>query len=249
MLYHYEYLAANFRIGTGRLEDETEESLARIGHQPFGSQAGKTRLAPRIVKMIPPHQTYVEPFAGGAAVFWAKEPAEKEVLNDRDPEIAFAYRFIKGLTEEKLRRLRRYDWKRTKPLFQKLKESNPTDDVERFRKFYYLAKASFGESRQTFGNEGADIDVEKLPAASERLKNVTIWAKDYEPVVRRYDSAEPSSILTLLPGRSFKGEFQFSLEDLKRLVKVLKGVKGKFILSLGAEHRKYLPASWWTKKC
>ncbi|MCL5074227.1 MAG: DNA adenine methylase [Chloroflexi bacterium] len=249
VLHHYEYLAANFPIDTSGKNEEAEEALARIGHQPFGSQAGKTRLASRIVKMIPPHETYVEPFAGGAAVFWAKEPAEKEVLNDKDPEIAFAYRFIKGLTEEQLQRLRRYDWRRTKPLFQKLKESKPSDDVERFRKFYYLAKASFGESRQTFGNEGADIDVDKLPAASERLKNVTILSQDFEPVVQRFDSADTFFYLDPpYPGRSFKGEFQFGLEDLERLVHVLKDVKGRFILSLGAEHRKYLPVSWWTKR-
>lgn len=229
--------------------EEAEVQEEELVRQPFGSQAGKTRLAARIVKMIPPHETYVEPFAGGAAVFWAKEPAEKEVLNDRDPEIAFAYRFIKGLTEEQLRRLRRYDWRRTRPLFQKLKDSNPSDEVERFRKFYYLAKASFGESRQTFGNEGSDIDVEKLPAASERLKNVTILNQDFEPVVQRYDSVDTFFYLDPpYPGRSFKGEFQFNLEDLDRLVKALKGIKGRFILSLGAEHRKYLPASWWTKK-
>ncbi|HEX7841695.1 MAG TPA: hypothetical protein VF469_29700, partial [Kofleriaceae bacterium] len=30
----------------------------------WGSPAGKKHLAPRLVKLIPPHKTYVEPFAG-----------------------------------------------------------------------------------------------------------------------------------------------------------------------------------------
>ncbi len=61
----------------------------------WGSPGGKKLLAPRIVALIPAHRTYVEPFAGGAAVFWAKPPAGREVLADRDPEIAAAYRFVR----------------------------------------------------------------------------------------------------------------------------------------------------------
>ena len=42
----------------------------------FGSPAGKKRLAPRLVKLLAPHRTYVEPFAGSAAVLFEKEPAK-----------------------------------------------------------------------------------------------------------------------------------------------------------------------------
>jgi len=69
----------------------------------FGSPGGKSHLAPRIVKLIPKHTTYVEPYAGGAAVFWRKEPSHREVLNDKDPEIAAAYRFLKNMTAEQFK--------------------------------------------------------------------------------------------------------------------------------------------------
>ena len=78
--------------------------------QAFGSSGGKSVLAPRIVKMMPPHRTYVEPFAGGAAVFWEKEPSPREVLNDKDREIAAAYRFIKGMTNSQFQQLKKFDW-------------------------------------------------------------------------------------------------------------------------------------------
>ena len=60
----------------------------------WGSPAGKKRLADRLAAMLPAHKTYVEPFAGSAAVLFAKEPSEVEVINDADLEIADAYRLM-----------------------------------------------------------------------------------------------------------------------------------------------------------
>jgi len=79
----------------------------RTAKRIWGSPAGKTHLAQRIVAEIPEHRVYVEPFAGGAQVLFAKEPSEVEVVGDLDPEIAFAFRFAKNLTAEQLDRLRR----------------------------------------------------------------------------------------------------------------------------------------------
>ncbi|MCK6589712.1 MAG: DNA adenine methylase, partial [Polyangiaceae bacterium] len=76
----------------------------------WGSPAGKKRLADRLVAMLPAHKTYVEPFAGSAAVLFAKEPAEVEVINDADLEIADAYRLLKKLTPEGLSKLKKLPW-------------------------------------------------------------------------------------------------------------------------------------------
>ncbi|RYZ38458.1 MAG: DNA adenine methylase, partial [Myxococcaceae bacterium] len=64
----------------------------------WGSPAGKKRLAKRLVAMLPAHKTYVEPFAGSAAVLFEKAPSDVEAINDADPEIADAYRLIQKLT-------------------------------------------------------------------------------------------------------------------------------------------------------
>src|SRR5690606_36495959 len=89
-------LAANKRALTDAAE--VEKTI-------WGSPAGKKRLADRLVAMLPAHKTYVEPFAGSAAVLFAKEPSEVEVINDADPEIAEAYRLLKKLTDRKSTRL------------------------------------------------------------------------------------------------------------------------------------------------
>ena len=43
---------------------------------------GKRRLAKEILPHVNGYQTYVEPFAGGAAIFFMKEPSKVEVISD-----------------------------------------------------------------------------------------------------------------------------------------------------------------------
>lgn len=46
---------------------------------PLAYIGGKNRLAKHIISLLPEHTTYVEPFAGGAQVFFHKEPSKVEV--------------------------------------------------------------------------------------------------------------------------------------------------------------------------
>lgn len=70
-----------------------------------GWLGGKMRLAKRIVPLIPPHHTYIEPFAGGAWIFFRKDPAPVEVLNDLNADVVTLYRVVKNHHEEFLRQM------------------------------------------------------------------------------------------------------------------------------------------------
>jgi DNA adenine methylase len=93
-----EKVVANARRVLAELDEPVEKTIR-------GSPAGKKRLAKRFAGMLPAHKTYVEPFAGSAAVLFAKEASAVEVIKDADLEIAGAYRLINKLTAADLERL------------------------------------------------------------------------------------------------------------------------------------------------
>jgi len=56
---------------------------------------GKSRLVKTIINKIPEHTCYVEVFAGGASVFFGKDPSTTEVINDLDKDLVTFYRTVK----------------------------------------------------------------------------------------------------------------------------------------------------------
>jgi len=67
---------------------------------------GKRRLIKHILPLFPEHTTYVEPFCGGAALFFAKPPSEAEVINDINSELVNLYRVVKNHLDELVRQFR-----------------------------------------------------------------------------------------------------------------------------------------------
>ncbi|MGQ4350490.1 DNA adenine methylase [Streptomyces sp. SAS_275] len=66
----------------------------------FGS---KQRIAPWITSLLPAHEHYVEPFAGGLSVLLAKTPSRMETVNDLDGELMTFWRVLRDRPTELLR--------------------------------------------------------------------------------------------------------------------------------------------------
>jgi DNA adenine methylase len=62
---------------------------------------GKRQLLDEIMPLIPKFSTYVEPFVGGGAVVFSKQP-KKAVLNDFNSELINVYQCIKDNPEDLL---------------------------------------------------------------------------------------------------------------------------------------------------
>jgi DNA adenine methylase len=63
---------------------------------PISYYGGKQKLANKIISVMPDHVLYAEPFTGGGAVFFAKEPSEVEVLNDTNKELINFYKVVQS---------------------------------------------------------------------------------------------------------------------------------------------------------
>ncbi|MGI5865531.1 MAG: XkdF-like putative serine protease domain-containing protein [Myxococcales bacterium] len=203
--------------------------------QPFGTFGGSFHYAKRIVPLIPAHKTYVEPFAGAAAVLHAKEPSEREVLADLDDDVVFLHRSIKAMTPERVAELRRrFEWTVTEESFAKARDMTPRDDLARFYKLVFVRTHARDcrpdgthPARQHLGST---TNPEKYLRAQERLKGVTILRQDYKKTLKAYDA--PDTFFFIDP--PYPGEWfdKDKVIDLGEFVDELAKVKGKFIAVL-----------------
>lgn len=214
-------------------ESEFLECLEEAVRQPFGSPGGKRFMADRLVRMMPPHKTYVEVFAGGLAVFWKKKPSEKEVVNDKDADIIMAYRTIQNLTPEEWESLKKMNWKASIPGFAKVKKSFMTSTgLTRFHDFIYLKQFSDVAEMKSYDDrdEGSSwAGVNNLMRMKERFKNVTIENMDYSEVIKKYDSPDTYFYIDP-PYPSAKLNWKWMPKE-EEIDAVLKSIKGKFLLS------------------
>lgn len=203
--------------------------------QPFGTFGGSFHYAKRIVPLIPPHQTYVEPFAGAAAVLHAKEPSAKEVLADIDDDVVFLHRTIKAMTPERVAELRRrFEWTVTEESFAKARDMTPRDEVARFYKLVFVR--THARDCRPDGTHpaqqhlGSTTNPEKYLKAAERLKDVTILRQDYKKTLKAFDA--PDTFFFVDP--PYPGEWfdQDKVIDLDEFIDALAKVKGKFIAVL-----------------
>jgi len=225
---------------------EIEESISYLEKRRlalWGSTAGKSRVAKRIVSMIPEHKTYVEPFAGGAAVFYAKEPSEKEVLCDSNPEVTHAFKFVQSASDNEIEALKKMDWTVSKPRAKSVHEMKPKGSAERFFRFAYKRYALFmrNENRITAidpAKEGKAPDIaSRISETRERLKRVSIVEGGYEKAVSKFDSPETFFYFDP-PYPSLVQEVGEKSFDEEAFIKTLKGLKGKFLLHYEAKAKK-----------
>ncbi|MFP4058219.1 MAG: DNA adenine methylase [Candidatus Brocadiia bacterium] len=62
---------------------------------PLRYPGGKSRVARRLCRYIPPHRDYREPFVGGGAIFFRKPKARRSWLNDLHPGLYALWRTLR----------------------------------------------------------------------------------------------------------------------------------------------------------
>jgi site-specific DNA-adenine methylase len=224
-----------------RAVERAHEVIARHGRDTlektiWGSPAGKKRISERLVAMLPAHRTYTEPFAGSAAVLFAKEPAVVEAINDADEEIARAYKILQKLKPRDVERLRSMKWVGDESTFKGLIDAAPKDDVGWLHRFLYLTHFSYGKMRgKSFSPSVVGVTaktVDRIEKFAPRLRRVKVYGGDYRKVVEKYDGKDTVHFLDP-PYSGYNVDVGESAFDERAFFDVLKSLRGKFLITYG----------------
>lgn len=210
-------------------------------HSPLSYLGGKSRLAERIVKMIPEHTCYCEPFCGAAWVFYRKEQSRVEVINDMDGELITFWRVIQNHLEEFLRYFKFAIVSRQLFELEKRKDPSTLTDIQRAVRYYYLQKLAFGghTTKRSFGTSTSGSPRLNLSTLEDvlleahwRLARVVVENLNACECIQRYD--RPTTFFYIDPPYWQTAGYvhPFTEADYEKLRSTLDGIQGRFLLSL-----------------
>lgn len=102
----------------------------------------KWRIADWIIGHFPEHESYLEPFFGSGAIFFNKQPARIETINDLDGNVVRFFKTCRDQPDELARVLELTPWAREE--FEEIRGKNTSDDIEAARAFAVRCWMSFG---------------------------------------------------------------------------------------------------------
>jgi len=138
---------------------------------------GKSKVAKQIIAKMPPHEVYVEPFAGAAHVFFQKPKAPKNILNDKNRELI---KFFQGIKGKKIC----CSLSGGQPKFESIRNKTNKSLCDRV----FLNKNSYGgkhtfTGRPTYGYLPSERLNRSLCFDGEKLKGVTLTSKDFKDTI------------------------------------------------------------------
>lgn len=220
---------------------------------PLTYYGGKQRLARQIVPLMPSHRVYFEPFAGGAAVLFAKPRVERETLNDLDGRVVRFWRALRDRPEDLARAVLLTPYSREEWEIDKA-EPDPADDVEAARRFLVWVDQSFSREGTGWSPPSILFDrrgrwqagvwqnlPDKLVAAATRLAGVALENGDALDLIPRYDQPDAviycdppyasTSAHRLEPAKGYRHDDDGTLWP--RLVEVLREIEHAAVLLSG----------------
>ncbi len=197
----------------------------------------KRTLAPKIGRLLGPHNSYLSPFIGGGADLFGKESAKNEFINDTNPWLINVYRCVKshcGQLQEFLAR-RKFDKAEFLAAYQsveghKSRSVLPEGDLQRImlaadqltvwwmgpnglagtttKPWFATRHTNTGGSPVTRWNSFR----QSLPAMAERLRKVQIFNEDFRTLFARLPW-DLDGVAIYCDPPYFKKAFDYEFED------------------------------------
>ncbi len=211
---------------------------------PITYYGGKQNMLPHLLPRIPEHVVYNEPFCGGAALFFAKDPSEIEVLNDTNQELINFYRVVQNRYVELEKRISVTLHSRAQHRDASVIYNHPHlfDEIERAWALWVLSSQSFSAKIDgSWGYDKTENRTSKLVQARKerfteaiaiRLQNVQLECTDALYVIDSRDTANTFHYIDTPYIGSDCGHYDgYTEDDFERCLVKLANVKGKFLLS------------------
>ena len=141
---------------------------------------GKRNIVDELIKYVPEHKIYLEPFFGGGTLFFAKDPAAIETINDIDSDVVNLFRVIKDHSEKLARTLLVTPY--SKQIYEESYIDDTLSEIDRACRFLVKCWQGYG-SRGCSSRVGFKTDIQKR----ERMYALWDW---YNLPVRVIEVAE-----------------------------------------------------------
>lgn len=211
---------------------------------PLTYYGGKQNLIKVILPLIPPHHTYVEPFVGGGAIFWAKPPSKVEVINDYNRELINFYEVVKNefVDLEKMIRITLHSRSLHSDASVIYNNGHLFTRIQRAWAVWVLCSQSFSSLldgpwgydriRSTTSSKVANKRDSFSEQYAIRLQNVQLENTDALRIINSRDYEDAFHYCDPPYFNSDCGHYDgYSRDDYKSLLDCLSNIKGKFLLS------------------
>jgi DNA adenine methylase len=210
---------------------------------PITYYGGKQSMLREILPIIPEHRIYVEPFFGGGAVFWAKEPTRCEVINDVNGNIVNFYEVLKHdffkLRERIESTPHSRDVYKKAFIIYEMPWLFADDRVIRAWAFWVCTNQGFASK---IGTWGYDRDKRAMSIAnkveafkevlSDRLRHTQIENNDACKVIQSRDAEDAFTYADPPYINTDQGHYGgYTEQHYRKLLDTLASIKGKFLLS------------------
>lgn len=201
-------------------------------NSPFRYAGGKFYARKLILQYFPIHFYYIEPLAGGASLFFAKDKVKNNWLNDIDDGLMNCFRIIKDRPEELIDQLHGEQATKERHFYFK-NEFKPETDLDRAVRWFYLNRTSYSgimNMQNCFWGYGDKYSMRpenwprNIRRTSDKLQGVRLTSYDFE---RAIEETEDGAFLFIDPPyyNSDQDKFYmhtFSKDDHFRLCSLLK---------------------------
>jgi DNA adenine methylase len=216
---------------------------------PFAYYGGKTMLADKIVELLPPHEHYVEPFAGSLAVLLAKPRSAMETVNDLDQDLVTFWRVLRDRPDDLERAMLLTPHSRAEQ--QASYDLDTPDELERARRVWVLLSQGRGGTMRRTGwrfyrNPGGSTYsmpdylaayADRVPPCARRIHGVSLECRPALDVIADYGK-HPDVLLYCDPpyvaATRNSAAYRYEMGDLgehRELAAALRECKASVVLS------------------